>query len=455
MNFGAEFQAVIMAAGKGTRMPEVTAGKPKCLLPVGPRPLVWYPLLKLQETGFTDVIMVIFENQKQEIQSALDKTDLKIRIEYFSIPSTEDLGTADTLRLLHDKIKCDVVVLSCDLITDFNFYEIFNEYRMHKASVLSLFFQSEPEGNIVVPGPKQKHKPERDFIVLDKHTSRLIMLASASDFEEYVSISDNLLEKHFASVVHCNLIDSHLYILRHWIVKYLQHNTNISTIKGELLPHIVSKQHPPPTPPAKDANLSIVNTTESNDIFHFAKESDLELQIRKTSTFMDHTGDMAECYHGDTIRCYGHVSKNSFGVRVNTLPAYWSINGKISDIWENITHGKMIKVDPKATVKSTQVDEKCIIWDLVTLNEKTSFKNSVIGTQTEVNSFSRVFNSIVMNNVVIKEKVALENCIVCDGAVIENGTQLKGCLVGSHYTVPDQSQHTNEVLTDVSRLMEF
>lgn len=53
MTFRQEFQAVVLAAGKGSRMTEITAGKPKCLLPVGNKPLVWYPLFKLQQTGFT------------------------------------------------------------------------------------------------------------------------------------------------------------------------------------------------------------------------------------------------------------------------------------------------------------------------------------------------------------------------------------------------------------------
>lgn len=52
-----EFQAVVLAAGKGSRMPEITAGKPKCLLPVGNKPLVWYPLQKLESVGFTGWIV--------------------------------------------------------------------------------------------------------------------------------------------------------------------------------------------------------------------------------------------------------------------------------------------------------------------------------------------------------------------------------------------------------------
>lgn len=75
------------------------------------------------------------------------------------------------------------------------------------------------------------------------------------------------------------------------------------------------------------------------------------------------------------------------------------------DLWEKITGGcNLVNQHPGAVVNSNQVDNKCFIWDGAKLNEKTSFKNSIVGTNTTINSFSRVFNSIVMNNVTVKEK---------------------------------------------------
>ncbi|KAJ8946815.1 hypothetical protein NQ318_002094 [Aromia moschata] len=155
---------------------------------------------------------------------------------------------------------------------------------------------------------------------------------------------------------------------------------------------------------------------------------------------------MKPVYHNDSIRCYAYIApEDVFGMRVNTLPAYWSVNAKIMDKWEKITGGKeSISKSPKASILTNQVDNKCIIWEGAKLNEKTSFKESIIGANTEISSFSRVFNSIIMNNVMVKEKVALENCIVCDGAVIESGCKIKGCLIGSHHIIPEESDHTNE-----------
>lgn len=47
-----ELQAVVLAGGRGTRMTELIGDRPKCLLPVGPFPLIWYPLHMLQKHGF-------------------------------------------------------------------------------------------------------------------------------------------------------------------------------------------------------------------------------------------------------------------------------------------------------------------------------------------------------------------------------------------------------------------
>lgn len=47
-----ELQAVMMAAGGGSRMTDLTYNTPKAMLPVGNRPLIWYPLNLLERVGF-------------------------------------------------------------------------------------------------------------------------------------------------------------------------------------------------------------------------------------------------------------------------------------------------------------------------------------------------------------------------------------------------------------------
>lgn len=47
---------------------------------------------------------------------------------------------------------------------------------------------------------------------------------------------------------------------------------------------------------------------------------------------MDHSGDMADCYHGGNIRCYGFVQDFGLCVRVNTLGTYAEANKQVSKI---------------------------------------------------------------------------------------------------------------------------
>lgn len=47
-----EFQAVIMAGGRGSSMMQLTSDFPKALLSVGNKPLIWYPLNILEKNGF-------------------------------------------------------------------------------------------------------------------------------------------------------------------------------------------------------------------------------------------------------------------------------------------------------------------------------------------------------------------------------------------------------------------
>ena len=47
-----EFQAVVLAAGRGSRMTDLTASVPKALLPIGNMPMMWYPINSLEKAGF-------------------------------------------------------------------------------------------------------------------------------------------------------------------------------------------------------------------------------------------------------------------------------------------------------------------------------------------------------------------------------------------------------------------
>ncbi|KAG7212412.1 hypothetical protein KM043_012729 [Ampulex compressa] len=455
-----EFQAIVLAGGRGSRMTELTAGQPKCLLPIGNVPMVWYPLQLLERSGFKEAILVVSETTKNDISMSLDKLGLKIKVEIVGIQDAEDLGTADSIRLIHEKIHMDFLVISSDLIADIDICETLNLYRKHNASITALMLPvPKLPDNLVTPGPKSQQKPETDLIGIDNETGRLVFLASASDFENTINMTQRLLKKHNSFTVHSKLMDAHFYIINKWVLDFLVFNKNFSTLKGELLPYIVSKQLSQPPKSSDDKNASMVQVDLKEDIFRFAVEKPLDVLIRKMSAFNDHTSDLKDAYHGDVIRCYAHIINGKFGLRANTIQMYYFANTKISEWWASVAKdgqftSPLPTISSSATINSTQMQD-CSVGDNAFIDAKTSLKQSHIGTNAVIKSKTRISQSVIMGNVTVEQGCVLHNCILCNGCVIEEGTELKDCLVGAQHVVASGSQHSREVLTDADKLIEI
>ncbi|XP_075217081.1 eukaryotic translation initiation factor 2B subunit gamma [Lycorma delicatula] len=472
-----EFQAIVMAGGKGSRMTELTAEKPKCLLPVGNLPLLWYPLQLLERSKFLEAIVVVSESVRNEVQSALEQhahgvNKLLIKIEFVGIPSNEDWGTADSLRHLYElnKIKHDVLVVSCDLISDINLTGVIKIFRQHNAALSALFFASgSPKYTSPAPGStKTDKKHEKDLIGIDPATSRLVFVASASDYDEELPLSQALLKKHGKIQIHSRLLDAHLYIMKDWIYKYLAQNKSISTIKGELLPFIVKKQ----TSRAnrnriyngKPENEKPINSEGDNltpDISQFAYEDELTQKIRDMSSWSDHSGDWFGPYHGDHIRCYAYIEQEkSFGCRVNTIPAYCYVNREIKGRWSRIIGKESIEEKddkPKEELKGAAKDliETCIVDEKATVSNRCHIISTNIGANAVIEPKSKFNNCIIMPGVKINEKCDLKNCILFDGAIIGEGCSLADCIVGKHYELKDKESYRSKVLTEIDHLMEI
>lgn len=434
-----EFQAVVLAAGRGSRLPDVGGSVPKCLLPVGPYPVIWYSLNMLERIGFQETIVVVLDEDKSNILSALEGCPLKIKYELIVIPSDEDWGTANSLKHISSRVTTDLLVVSGDLITSINLNEVLNLHRKYDAALTTLFFNNGPEEWIELPGVKTKAKPDRDLVCIDKETQRLVFLASASDFEENVSLPRTLIKKFDSISMFSRLLDAHVYVMKNWVVDYLVESADkFISIKGELIPYIVKKQLSRPKDSIEKKGTSEKNVAITKDIFNFAVESGYESRIRQMSAFNDHKLGNKGVFYNDILRCYAHIpDKNTFGIRVNTLSSFYLANCRILSKWEEITGSSLTeRFHPNSEVKTKQIDESSTVGDKSVISEKTSIKSCFIGANCIVENKVRLANCVLMNNVTIKEGCVLENCIVYTGATVDAGCSLQFCLVGPHHAVP-------------------
>jgi hypothetical protein len=58
--------------------------------------------------------------------------------------------------------QTDVLIVSCDLVTDMKLFPVYDLFRKHSAGVVALFFHPprvDSSTGFVTPGPKSKQKP--------------------------------------------------------------------------------------------------------------------------------------------------------------------------------------------------------------------------------------------------------------------------------------------------------
>lgn len=454
-----EFQPVIMAAGRGSRMTDLTAKCPKALLPIGNMPMIWYPVNMLEKAGFEEAIIVVLESCQAEIQKALvEICQVKMRLDFVGI-SEDNLGTADSLRNLKDKIKTDILVVSCDLVTDVSLHQLANVHRKYDSS-LTLLLSPLPSQyvDIPTPGVKSRKRPEKDFIGFDDKGDRVLFMASEADLEDTFTMRKSVLKKHPFINIKSGLTDCHLYVMKKWIIDYLADSQDKTSVKGELVPYLIKKQFAKPKKPEKElltTNVSIISEEVKPDIFSFSSEDEIITQIREMSTWIDHKGDMKECYHGDRIRCYAYVQNNGFCVRANTISAYNESNKQIPRLLPQLAPSRNItSVHSSATIKEkSQVGSECLVAEGVTIGEKVSIKRSIIGKHCSIGDKCKIANSLIMDYVTVSESCNIQGSIICANSHIGEKCELKDCIVGGGQNIISMGKFTNEAIVD--RMMEI
>lgn len=347
------------------------------------------------------------ESQKFEIQQAVERCPPTVKIDYVSLPTGSDFGTADALKHVREKIKSnvDVLIVSCDVVSNVNLYPLLNIFRQHDASLAVQLFRNVHVAGINVPGPKMKHKPDRDLIGVHPDTQRLLFLASTSDFDENLTFSSHRLRKNGEMVMYSNLVDSHIYAIKRWVLDFLcddqASKENFSTIKGELLPYIVKKQMARPESSLSDKPTSEVVNIKSRDIFQFVASFECNQKIIETSVFNDSRSKSA--YNSDQIRCYSVIApKETFGIRVNNVMGYCTANKQAFSILGNIQAEVKEYISPTATINSTQFSDNSV-GENSFVSEKTSIRGTIFGANCRVNEKTRISDSILMNNVTVED----------------------------------------------------
>lgn len=109
-------KAVIIAAGKGTRMGPLTENRPKAMLPIANKPLLEHIILELKIAGIKDLYMVVGYHKEKIIEYFEDGSKFGVSIEY--IEQKNQNGTASAVATTRNSINERFLVMNGDILID-------------------------------------------------------------------------------------------------------------------------------------------------------------------------------------------------------------------------------------------------------------------------------------------------------------------------------------------------
>ena len=139
-------KAIILAAGKGTRLRPLTYAIPKPLLPVAGKPTVEYMIENLKEAGVDEIYLAV-SHQKEVLQAYFDNVNLNgIKIHILDAKCWE---TGGDLKMTAFDAQINETFISCygDIISEIPFTDIIN-FHKERGKMVTMVLFSVPEKDI-------------------------------------------------------------------------------------------------------------------------------------------------------------------------------------------------------------------------------------------------------------------------------------------------------------------
>ena len=187
-------QAVIMAGGFGTRLRPLTNNMPKPMVPIVNKPILEHLIILLKNHNIKEYIILLYY-QPDIIKDYFDDgSKFGVNIKY--ILPDRDYGTAGAVKLSEKYIKDNFLVISGDVLTDFNLTDFYNFHNEKNALASLSLYRSE--------------NPLQYGIVLTNNESRIV----------------NFLEKPASSEVFSDTINTGIYYFKREVFEHIPEREN-------------------------------------------------------------------------------------------------------------------------------------------------------------------------------------------------------------------------------------
>lgn len=186
--------ALILAGGRGTRLMPLTATKPKPMVRIQGKPLLWYHIKHLRKHNIRDICIATGPFGEIIRNYFKDGSKYKVKITYSA--ETSPLGTAGAIRNPNSSftslvVKSNFLVVYGDNLTDYDYTKLINFHKSRKAiATIGLYQSPEPWTQGLVHTDKRgrvlkfTEKPPKDEIETNLAFAGVIVCSP--DILEYI-----------------------------------------------------------------------------------------------------------------------------------------------------------------------------------------------------------------------------------------------------------------------------
>ncbi|KAJ2998907.1 hypothetical protein HDV02_003882 [Globomyces sp. JEL0801] len=366
-----------------------------------------------------DVIIACYPQARHNISQYVHEVyaSAALKIQVLEVP--ENSGSADALRHLKSNITNDFILLSCDLITDIPPNLLLRAHRSQNRTMTALFYDA---SMLESSDTKSSKNDDGEIIGIHEKSSTLLLTVSKADLRhDDLEVRTSILSKFPMVRLYSQLRDAHLYIFKKWVINLIAKNTDLVSVKADLIPLLIECQHRKLVYD-REGIEEYLNETPS-DIFHKAR-------------LLSHSGTQ----NSQGIVCTAFVHKQGFTARANTIGSYCEIN-------KTVVKNLQAPVPTTAEINpKTQIGSDCLVGDGSKIGERCSIKRSVLGNHVQIGKNCKITNSIIMDYACIEDGVKLDSCVICKSGKVSTGSELKDCEVGGKFIVAKDTRAKSEQL---------
>ncbi|KAL3959715.1 hypothetical protein ACCO45_004832 [Purpureocillium lilacinum] len=441
-------QALILC-GPGSSFPTFTSNpdeNPKALLPIANRPMVWYPIDFCLRTGITDITLICPPSASQALTAAMNTnpylTGLPLPRPDILAPADLDqnTGTAEILRLpeVRELIQSDFVILPCDLICELAGEKLLQAWMVKSASATDLLsstnftngHQPRHNGGLTVwydtKATVTVKGEETDFVATTPLPPSPIPSPRGSIFQ------------HLSKLVYSIPTDSLNDIteerkslpLRHALLRANPENDRLESIGEDVVGWWAKAQWQ-------------TGLAEKLHFDSFCGRSSGDDDNESTPESISSSKESSPAGQAASKTQSRPQIQGVDSLQLAKLP---SIEEAGPDAASPFAHPKKVAYPEGVKPRTTITKQDSLIGENVTVEEKTSIKETVVGAGCQIKEGAKLSQCVLMDGVVVGKGCKLSKCILGKRCVIGDGSVLTDCEVQENLLVEARTEDKDNKL---------